>query len=67
MAIAQWDELEAALADIDREATFPATVMRLPRGKRSGTQRVVLPEGFRDKLDDATPPCAEAEQNVSGG
>jgi hypothetical protein len=41
--------------------------MRVPRGKTAGTQRVVLPEGYLDDLDDATPPGAEAEAADSGG
>jgi hypothetical protein len=43
-------------------------MMRLPRGKRGGTQRVALPEGYLDDLADATPPAEELLQEaVSGG
>jgi hypothetical protein len=41
--------------------------MRVPRGKTAGTQKVALPEGYLDDLDDATPPGAEAEAADSGG
>ena len=41
--------------------------MRVPRGKSGGTQKVALPEGYLDDLDDDTPPGAEAEALVSGG
>jgi hypothetical protein len=41
--------------------------MRVPRGKTAGTQRVVLPEGYLDHLDDETPPGIEAEVAESGG
>jgi hypothetical protein len=41
--------------------------MRVPRGKTAGTQRVALPEGYLDHLDDAVPPGAEAEAADSGG
>src|SRR4029453_2839177 len=41
--------------------------MRVPRGKHGGTQRVVLPEGFLDALDDDTPPGPEAEDPTSRG
>jgi hypothetical protein len=41
--------------------------MRMGRGKRSGTQRVVLPEGFLDDPEDATPPSELAEVADSGG
>jgi tRNA-dihydrouridine synthase len=46
----------------------PAHAMRLPRGKRGGTQRVALPDGYLDDLGDATPPAAElaAADAVSG-
>ena len=41
--------------------------MRVPRGKKSGTQRVQLPHGYLDELDDDRPPVAEAEDAFSGG
>ena len=41
--------------------------MRVPRGKHGGTQRVVLPDGYLDELEDATPPPPEAEDPASGG
>ena len=41
--------------------------MRVPRGKTGGTQKVALPEGYLDDLDDATPPPVEAEAADSGG
>lgn len=52
-------ELEAILAEGDPELAFPPTAMRAKRGKKGGRQRVVLPEGFRDDLEDRTPPSAE--------
>ena len=52
-------ELNSILDEGDRELYFPPRAMRLKRGKKGGTQRVMLPEGFRDDLDDATPPAAE--------
>ncbi len=60
-------ELEAAFAALDRDEPFPAGAMRVPRGKSGGTQRVSLPPGYLDDLDDATPPSAEAEDATSGG
>jgi nifR3 family TIM-barrel protein len=59
--------LEEALAGADREVPFPPDAMRVPRGKTAGTQKVALPEGYLDHLDDATPPGAEAEAADSGG
>lgn len=60
-------ELESVLAVIDRREPFPADGHRVRRGKRSGTQKVALPEGFWDDPDDATPPDAGAELAISGG
>lgn len=59
------DELDAILDEGDRELYFPAGAMRMKRGKKGGTQKVVLPEGFRDNLEDTTPP--EAEEAGDGG
>jgi hypothetical protein len=41
--------------------------MRVPRGKAAGTQKVALPEGYLDHLDDDKAPGAEAETADSGG
>jgi hypothetical protein len=41
--------------------------MRVPRGKSGGTQRVALPEGYLDHLDDDAAPGPEAEAADSGG
>jgi len=62
-------ELEKILAEADPEVPFPASAMRVPRGKSGGRQKVVLPEGYLDDLGDATPPAAELEHTeaVSGG
>ncbi len=60
-------ELERVIEEFDPNEPFPASALRLPRGKSGGTQRVVLPEGFLDDPDDPTPPCAAAEDPASGG
>lgn len=60
-------DLRAAVIELDPEAPFPVTAMRVPRGKSGGTQKVALPPGFLDDRDSATPPCAAAEDAVSGG
>ncbi|MBW1884521.1 MAG: tRNA dihydrouridine synthase DusB [Deltaproteobacteria bacterium] len=51
--------LDAILAECDPELLFPPRSMRAKRGKKGGRQKVVLPEGFRDDLGDATPPASE--------
>jgi nifR3 family TIM-barrel protein len=53
------EELDAILAEGDPELLFPPRALRLSRGKKSGRQKVVLPEGFRDDLSDITPPGSE--------
>jgi nifR3 family TIM-barrel protein len=53
------EELDAILAEGNPELAFPRIAMRARRGKKGGRQRVVLPEGFRNDLQDATPPAAE--------
>jgi nifR3 family TIM-barrel protein len=63
-------ELDAILERADPMERFPPSAMRLPRGKRGGRQKVALPEGYLDDLDDATPPAAELAASavaVSGG
>jgi len=60
-------ELDAILAEVDRDEPYPEAAETAKRGKRSGTQRVVLPPGFLEDPDDATPPPPDAEDPVSGG
>jgi nifR3 family TIM-barrel protein len=67
MQVKHLDELAAILATVDRSHPFPPDAMRVPRGKTGGTQKVALPEGYLDHLDDETPPGAEAEAADSGG
>jgi nifR3 family TIM-barrel protein len=59
------EELDAILAEGNPDLYFPARAMRLPRGKKGGRQKVMLPYGFRDDLQDSTPP--EAEEPGDGG
>src|SRR5499426_1263219 len=49
-------ELEEVLGAVDRRQPFPPDAVRIPRGKTGGTQKVALPEGYLDSLDDDTPP-----------
>ena len=60
-------ELLEVLDGVDRGLPFPPEAMRASRGKTGGTQKVALPAGYLDDLDDATPPGAEAEAADSGG
>lgn len=65
MTIASLQDLRGAVAGLNRAEPFPRAAIRVPRGKHSGTQRVSLPPGYLDAVDDATPP--EAEDAESGG
>ncbi|MBS1107821.1 MAG: tRNA dihydrouridine synthase DusB [Deltaproteobacteria bacterium] len=67
MAVTTLAALRAVLASAPHDDPFPPAAMRVPRGKSSGRQRVVLPEGWLDDRDDPTPPGAEAEDAASGG
>jgi hypothetical protein len=61
------EDLRHCVARFDPDAIFPASVTRMPRGKRGGTQSVALPEGYLDDLEDSTPPGVDAEDAISGG
>lgn len=61
------DDLRAVLDGLDPALPFPPEAMRVPRGKKSGRQRVALPPGYLRQLDSATPPPREAEAALSGG
>ncbi len=66
MRVKTLDELAETLAGIDRDEPYPDNAHLMRRGKRQGTQKVVLPEGYLDDLDDDTPPNDEGDA-VSGG
>ncbi len=67
MQVLRVDELHDVLSGVDRSLPYPPEAMRVPRGKTGGTQKVALPEGYLDHLDDDTAPGAEAETADSGG
>ncbi len=67
MAVLSLAELERALAPLDRSQPYPKDAMRVPRGKTGGQQRVALPEGYLEHLDDDQAPGPEAETADSGG
>jgi nifR3 family TIM-barrel protein len=67
MQVTRRDELRAVLSEVDRTQPFPPDAVRVPRGKTAGRQKVALPEGYLDDLEDDTPPGVEAEAADSGG
>ena len=66
MRVKTLDELQAVLNEIDRDEPYPENAHLMRRGKRQGTQKVVLPKGYLDDLEDDTPPEEEGEP-ISGG
>ncbi|MBQ90349.1 MAG: tRNA dihydrouridine synthase DusB [Acidimicrobiaceae bacterium] len=65
--IGSLDDLDRCLDGLDDALELDVDSLRIPRSHRAGPKRVVLPEGWLDDPDDATPPPAEAEALVSGG
>jgi len=56
-----------AILDLLEDEPFPPEAARLTRGHSHGPRRVVLPHGWLDARDDATPPGAAASAFTSGG
>lgn len=52
------EDMVTAVRALDLSEHFPVTALRANRAKGGRTQRVVLPEGYLDDLDDDTPPKA---------
>jgi len=67
MQVLRVAELHEVLAGVDGSLPYPPEAMRVPRGKAGGTQKVALPEGYLDHLDDDEAPGPEAETVDSGG
>jgi nifR3 family TIM-barrel protein len=67
MRITRLSDLRAELQTVERSQPFPPDAIRVQRGKTAGTQKVALPDGYLDDLEDATPPGVEAEAADSGG
>lgn len=67
MRVSTLEALQEIISAADPHQPFPQSALRLKRGKRAGTQKVALPAGYLDSLDDATPPVQSAEDTISGG
>jgi tRNA-dihydrouridine synthase len=67
MRIETVDDLRALFSDVDRSQPFPPSAMRVVRGKATGVQKVSLPAGFLDNLDDDTPSPGADEDAGDGG
>jgi nifR3 family TIM-barrel protein len=59
-------ELDGLLDELDPQVTLPAGAEHLPRGHLHGPRQVTLPEGWRDTVDDPTPPSG-GDVFASGG
>jgi nifR3 family TIM-barrel protein len=60
-------QLEDLFGDVDRYQPFPPSAIRVVRGKATGTQKVALPLGYLDNLDDDVPLCGSDEDPGDGG
>ncbi|MFG3494028.1 tRNA dihydrouridine synthase DusB [Streptomyces sp. NPDC047928] len=60
------DELSAQLSELDLDQSWPAGADG-PRGRTSGNNRVVLPDGWLKDPYDCASVAAEAELDTSGG
>jgi nifR3 family TIM-barrel protein len=65
--ISSLSELDDLLAALDPALTIVPGGERIRRGHTNGPIRVVLPEGYLDDLDDATPPDDAFVMALSGG
>jgi nifR3 family TIM-barrel protein len=60
-------QLQSLFCDVDRSQPFPPSAMRVVRGKATGTQKVALPLGYLNDVEDDTPVCAADEDCGDGG
>jgi nifR3 family TIM-barrel protein len=67
MRVETVSELESLFQAVDRSQPFPPSAMRVVRGKATGTQKVALPLGYLDNLDDDMPLCGSDEDPGDGG
>jgi nifR3 family TIM-barrel protein len=67
MRVETVEDLEVLLKDVDRSQPFPPSAMRVVRGKATGIQKVALPVGYLNNLDDDTPLSGSDEDPGDGG
>ena len=60
-------QLEQLFSDVDRSQPFPPSAMRVVRGKATGTQKVSLPAGYLDNIEDDAPLAGSDEDAGDGG
>ncbi|MBI5363889.1 MAG: tRNA dihydrouridine synthase DusB [Planctomycetes bacterium] len=65
--VATIEAMLLALSRLDMDEPFPLSGLRAHRGKAGRAQeKVALPQGYLDHLDDDTPPCAALADDPSG-
>jgi len=67
MRVETLSQLEELFRDGNRSQPFAPSARRVVSGKATGAQRVALPAGFLDHLDDEVPSPAAAEDSGDGG
>jgi nifR3 family TIM-barrel protein len=60
-------QLEDLFQGVDRSQPFPPAAMRVVRGKATGTQKVALPAGYLDNLEDDRPLAGSDIEGEDGG
>jgi nifR3 family TIM-barrel protein len=60
-------QLEQLFAHVEREQSFPPSAMRVVRGKQTGTQKVALPIGYLNNLEDDTALSGSDDDPGDGG
>jgi nifR3 family TIM-barrel protein len=67
LQIQSFGQLDEIPFEVEGEKKYDPDAMRTPRGKITTTQKVALPDGYLNHLDDASPPHVSAEELISGG
>ena len=67
MRVETMEQLEELFRDVDRSQPFPPSAMRVVRGKATGIQKVALPQGYLNNLDDDAPLYGSDEDPGDGG
>jgi nifR3 family TIM-barrel protein len=67
MRVESVEDLEVLLQDVDRSQPFPPSAMRVVRGKATGIQKVALPVGYLNNLDDDMPLPGSDDDPGDGG
>jgi nifR3 family TIM-barrel protein len=67
MRVETVDGLIELFSVADRSQPFPPSAMRVARGKTSGVQKITLPNGYMDDIEDSTPWAGADDDAGDGG